>query len=57
MSKRVFHAFVWTTLDSYGRRIEVLAEGLEEAEHLIKQEHGADVAYSLWCDVDAEKSR
>lgn len=54
--QRPYCAMVWLG-DSPGKRVEVMAQSLDEAQHLIKEQYGKDAVVSLWNEDDAQQPR
>jgi Trp operon repressor len=55
---RLYQAIVWKQgAEQAGERVEILAEGLEEAEREIRERYGTGIAFSLYSQEDANKAR
>lgn len=55
---RPFQAIIWqASPDSVGIRVTFHARTLDEAQRILELEHGSDVIYTLWNEIDEEKLR
>lgn len=58
LEKRVYQAIVWKLdPEQPGERATILANSLEDAELQLRERYGEGVAFSLYNEEDADKTR